>query len=176
MYKNLNQIKTGIYDKCGLEISDYTEEQECKEYEACRFALNGLNIISRNAKPTPKKTGQFVTLWKRNEKGPIEPFCETDQINFYVVSVRTDMEFGQFVFPKSVLVKKEVISTDIKEGKRAFRVYPSWDVATNKQAENTQKWQLDYFYEINDSTDLNKVRELYNIDSCAESTTHESLL
>ena len=162
MDKNLNQIKTEIYDKCSLEISDFIIEAESKEYDACRFQLNGLNILNRNAKITPKKVGQFVTFWKRNENGPIEPFDENDQIDFYTVNVRTENEFGQFVFPKSVLIKKGIISTEKKEGKRAFRVYPNWDIAKNKQAERTQKWQLNYFYQINSSTDLQKVTELYN--------------
>lgn len=162
MDKNLNQIKTEIYDKCSLEISDFIIETESKEYDACRYQLNGLNILNRNAKITPKKVGQFVTFWKRNENGPIEPFDENDQIDFYTVNVRTENEFGQFVFPKSVLIKKGIISTEKKEGKRAFRVYPNWDIAKNKQAERTQKWQLNYFYQINSSTDLQKVTELYN--------------
>ncbi|MEL4309086.1 MepB family protein [Joostella sp. CR20] len=162
MDKNLNQIKTEIYDKCSLEISDFIVETESKEYDACRFQLNGLNILNRNAKITPKKVGQFVTFWKRNENGPIEPFDENDQFDFYTVNVRTENEFGQFVFPKSILIKKGIISTEKKEGKRAFRVYPNWDIAKNKQAERTQKWQLNYFYQINSSTDLQKVTELYN--------------
>jgi len=161
MDNNLKQIKTKIYDKCALEMSGFEFEKESKEYDACRFELNGRNVISRSAKITPKKVGQFVTFWKRNGLGPIEPFDDKDQIDFYVVNVRTENEFGQFVFPKSVLIKKGIISTENKEGKRAFRVYPNWDSPNNKQAERSQKWQLDYFYQINDSTDFNKVAELY---------------
>jgi len=162
MNTNLNQIKTEVYDKCALKITEFGSEMESKEYDACRFKLNGMNIISRTARATPKKVGQFVTFWKRNGNGPIEPFNETDRIDFFVVTVQTENGFGQFVFPKSVMLKKGIISTESKEGKRAFRVYPNWDIVKNKQAERTQKWQLDYFYEINDSTDLNKVVELYN--------------
>ena len=103
-----------------------------------------------------------MTFWKRNGNGPIEPFNESDQIDFYTVNVRTENKFGQFVFPKSVLIKKDIISTEKKEGKRGFRVYPKWDIVKKKQAERTQKWQLNYFYEINSSTDLQKVNELYN--------------
>jgi hypothetical protein len=164
MDNNLNRIKTEIYEKCGLKISDFQLETESKEYDACRFELNGRKIISRNARITPKKVGQFVTFWKRNGNGPIEPFEVNDQIDFYTVNVRTEKEFGQFVFPKSVLIEKGIISTDKKEGKRAFRVYPNWDNANNKQAERTQKWQLEYFYEINDSTDFKKVTELYKTE------------
>lgn len=157
---NLNQIKTEIYDKCALEISNFKLEPESKEYDACRFELNGLHIICRNAKITPKKVGQFVTFWKRNEIGPIEPFEEADPVDFFAVNVRSENEFGQFLFPRSVLIKKGILSTKSKEGKRAFRVYPSWDIANSKQAERTQKWQLEYFYLIDDSTDLKKVKGL----------------
>ncbi len=162
MDNNLNQIKTEVYDKCSLEISDFKIESESKEYYACRFRLNRLNILSRNAKITPKKVGQFVTFWKRNGNGPIEPFSKKDHIDFYIVNVRAENKFGQFVFPKSLLIKKGIISTENKEGKRGFRVYPKWDIAKNKQAEQTQKWQLNYFYEINSSTDLKEVVKLYN--------------
>lgn len=55
MDNNLTLIKTNIYNKCALEISDFKNEQGSKEYDACRFKLNGLNIISRNAKITLKK-------------------------------------------------------------------------------------------------------------------------
>lgn len=154
---NLNQIKTEIYDKCALEISNFKLEPESKEYDACQFELNGLHLICRNAKITPKKVGQFVTFWKRKGHGPIEPFEETDKVDFFAVNVRSENKFGQFLFPKSVLIKKGILSTKTKEGKRAFRVYPSWDIANSKQAERTQKWQLDYFYLIEDSTDLKRV-------------------
>jgi len=161
MDNNLNRIKTEVYDKCALEISDFELEPESKEYDACRFELSGRRIISRSARITSKKEGQFVTFWKRNGNGPIEPFNASDPIEFYTVNARNENQFGQFVFPKSVLIQKGIISTENKEGKRAFRVYPKWDVTKSKQAERTQKWQLLYFYEINNSTDLKGVSRLY---------------
>lgn len=162
MNNNLNQIKTVIYDKCGFEISNFKLEPESTAYDACRFKLNRQHIISRSAKITPKKVGQFLTFWKRNANGFIEPFEEVDLFDFFIVNVRIENWFGQFVFPKSILIKKGIISTEKKEGKRAFRVYPNWDIVKNKQAQQTQKWQLDYFYEVNVSSDLEKVVRLYN--------------
>ncbi len=161
MNTNLNQIKNEVYDTCDFQISNFKLEPESKAYDACRFELNGQSIISRSAKVTPKKVGQFVTFWKRNENGQIEPFNETDRIDFYTINVRTESKFGQFAFPKSVLIKEGIISTKKKEGKRGFRVYPNWDIAKNKQAERTQKWQLKYFYEINTSMDFTKIANLY---------------
>jgi len=163
MNNNLNQIKTEVFDRCSLEISKLKLEVESTEYDACIFELNGRFIISRSAKVTPKKVGQFVTFWKRVKSGPIEPFNESDKIDFYIVNVRTKNMLGQFVFPKSLLIKKGILSTKNKDGKRAFRVYPKWDLVKSKQAERTQKWQLNYFYEINNSIDLKKVLELYKV-------------
>lgn len=163
MDNNLKQINKEIFKKCALKISDFQLELESKEYDACRFKLNGRQIINRNAKVTPKKVGQFVTFWKRNGDGIIKPLEENDPIDFYAITMRTDKKFGQFVFPKSVLIKQGIISTNRKEGKRGFRVYPNWDVVKRKQAERTQKWQLDFFYEISDSTDFEKVARLYEI-------------
>ena len=162
MDDTLTKIKMRVYDKCEFELSKFIVEKEGKQYGACRFELDGLSIISRNAKTTPKKVGQFVTFWKRMDNGPIEPYSDADHIDFYVVNVRTEDRFGQFVFPKSVLIKRGIISTYKKEGKRAFRVYPNWDVTSNKQAVQTQKWQQNHFYEINNSLDINAVVQLFD--------------
>lgn len=161
MDSNLNQIKAEVYDKCSLEISSFKKELEGTEYNACQFELNGMKIISRSSKITPKKIGQFVTFWRRNKEGITEPFDENDQIDFYIINAKSENNLGQFVFPKSELINKGIISTETKDGKRGFRVYPKWDKAQNKQAKKTQKWQLNYFYEINSNTDYRKVNELY---------------
>lgn len=157
----LEKVERKIYDKCSLKISDFKKEPEGREYDACQFKLNGMNIICRSSKITPKKVGQFVTFWRRNTDGITEPFNENQEIDFYVINANSENNFGQFVFPKSELIKKGIISTKKKDGKRGFRVYPKWDKAKNKQAEKTQKWQLEYFYEIDDLTDFDKVSELY---------------
>ena len=159
--KNVIEVKTKIYDCCSLDMSEVENELEGTEYDACKFELNGMKIICRSSKITPKKVGQFVTLWKRNIKGITEPYAETDPIDFYVINVRAENSFGQFVFPKSELINKGIIATEKTDGKRGFRVYAKWDEAQNKQAKKTQKWQLNYFYEIGSTTDFKRVNELY---------------
>ena len=117
----------------------------------------------RTAKTTPTKIGQFVTLWKRVEGGPIQPFDVADPFDLVVVSVRTLAHFGQFVFPKTVLYEQGIVSKDGNGGKRGIRVYPPWDKADNKQAKKTQQWQLLYFFEIypDQQMDVACVRKLY---------------
>jgi len=160
--KNLIEVKTKIYDKLSLNIFNVNNELEGTEYDACQFELNGMKMISRSSKITPKKVGQFVTFWKRNQNGETEPYSANDLFDFYIINAKFGDRFGQFVFPKSELMNKGFITTDKKDGKRGFRVYPVWDKTLNKQAEKTQEWQLNYFYEIDKMTDLKKVNELYN--------------
>lgn len=163
MNHTLNQINEQFYQAYGLEVSSLATEPEGKEYEACRFKLNGLSVISRTAKITPKKDGQFVTFWKRNNEGITEPFHEIDYFDCYVINVANENRLGQFVIPKNTLIDKGIVKTFKKDGKRGFRVYPPLDMPSNVQALKSQKWQLEYFYEIDDGLDFDKVLELYRI-------------
>jgi hypothetical protein len=137
-----------VYESQGWVCSNLQQEAESREYGACTFIMNNRHIVFRVGKITPTKVGQFVTLWKRIGKGPIMPYDMTDPIDLFVVAVRSKDNFGQFVFPKSVLYEKGIISKDGKGGKRAMRIYPAWDRADNPQAKRTQAWQLHYFFEI----------------------------
>ena len=160
--EELKGIFSTVYQTSNLNISNFELEQESKEYKACRFQLKNHTIICRDSKITPKKVGQFVTFWKRIENGPISPFEEQDTFDYFIINVQKGDLLGQFVIPKEVLIKKGIISTQKKEGKRGFRVYPPWDKATSKQATKTQKWQLLYFHEAKDQPDLHKILIQYN--------------
>ena len=52
--RNLIEVKTKIYNKLTLNISEPKNEYEGTEYDACQFELNGIKIISRSSKITPK--------------------------------------------------------------------------------------------------------------------------
>ena len=147
-----------------LKISQPIAELESAQYGACRFLLNNANVLFRTSKITPTKTGQFVTLWKRINQGSIQPFDAKDSIDLFIISVRKDNHFGLFIFPKSVLIAKEIVS-DKKEGKRAIRVYPPWDINASKHAQKTQNWQLEYFLQTSNdqSIDLNRTKLLFDI-------------
>ena len=160
--KELIEAKELVYDFCNFECTQPLAEAESADYNAYTFQLNKKTICYRMAKITPTKTGQFVTLWKRNTLGIIEPFDLLDTIDFVIISVRKEDLFGQFIFPKAVLLAKGIFSTEIKEGKRATRVYPPWDETTSKQAQKTQQWQLDYFYEISSNVDFNALKKIFD--------------
>jgi len=148
IHPDLLDAQKFAYEPSGLLCKEITKEAESEEYGAFTFEANDKQIKFRVAKITPTKIGQFVTLWKRNGNGPILPYDMADPIDLFVISVRNAQHFGQFVFPKEVLCAKGVTSKEHRGGKRAMRVYPSWDITDNKQAKQTQAWQLMYFFEI----------------------------
>lgn len=150
------EVQKWVYEPNGWLVGKISLEAESKEYGALDFEMNGYRIKFRAGKITPTKIGQFVTLWKRIEKGPICPLDSEDAFDFVVVSVRSAERLGQFVFPKEVLCEKGVVSKEEKSGKLAIRIYPPWDVAENSQAKKTQKWQLLYFFEIFSDIDRNR--------------------
>ena len=147
IHQKLEETSKLVFEKLELTIHNLHIEKESKDYAACQFELNDLKIIFREAKITPTKIGQFVTLWKRINQKPIQPFSVSDDFDFVIINAKTAVTFGQFVFPKSILEQKGYLQSESKKGKLGFRVYPSWDKTENKQAQQTQKWQLDYFIE-----------------------------
>ncbi|WMJ71716.1 MepB family protein [Cytophagaceae bacterium ABcell3] len=138
-----------FYDKLNLSFGNLKIHSESTEYGACSFELRGRKVEHRVSKITPTKTGQFVATWKRNEDGATEPFSSLDPVDFMIITSKSETGIGQFIFPKSVLVEKGIISHQSNAGKRGLRVYPPWDTPTNKQAEKSQSWQTKYFVLIN---------------------------
>jgi hypothetical protein len=151
------------YEPNGLICSTpMVQEAESQEYGACTFEMGNKTIKFRVAKITPTKIGQFVTFWKRIGCGPIMPYNMNDSFDLLVVSVRNAQHFGQFVFPKDMLWQKGFVSKDEKDGKRAMRVYPPWDITNSLQAKKTQAWQLLYFFEIQPNIDNTRIKKLFH--------------
>lgn len=148
VFQNLFRIKTELYDVRGLEFSNFQRHKEGVAYGACSFLLNGKIVEYRVAKTTPKKVGQFVAIWQRNQAGVTVPFCYHDALDFLIITTKDKSNLGQFIFPKAVLAEKGIFSQNGKEGKRGIRVYPPWVVTTNKQAQKTQRWQTEYFMDV----------------------------
>jgi hypothetical protein len=147
-----------IHNICGFDCTQPQLEDQNADYGAYVFQVNSKLIRFRVAKITPKKNGQFVTLWQRNEHGISQPFDESEPVNYFVICARNGNNLGQFVFPKDVLLSRDIISIQGKGGKRAIRVYPIWDTPESKQAQKTQEWQLEYFLDLPTNKPINKDR------------------
>ncbi len=164
MINELQKIENSLFNQIPLKISNIIEDSEAKEYYGYDFQAGKWKLKFRKAKITPKKVGQFVTLWKRNLQNTTEPFQESDTFNFYIIAVEENEKYGFFLFPKNELIKRNILTTSSKTGKRGFRVYPSWTKTTNKQAEKTQSWQTIYFLDCtaNDPKNTDKINTIIN--------------
>ena len=147
-FETIQNIQSNMYAKCGLKFNSFLPEKESLEYCAHTCVLENKNILFRVAKKTPTKTGWFVTIWKRNTANIIAPYDESDPIDFVIIAVLDNNCVGEFIFPKGVLLKNKIFSTNDIAGKRAIRVYTPWDKATSMQAVKTQKWQSQFFVDI----------------------------
>ncbi|QVY59742.1 MepB family protein [Cytobacillus gottheilii] len=151
-FEILNFINENIYEPNHLVIKNAREEAQNAEYGAGIFDLNSKSVRFRVAKETPKKLGHFVSTWVKDEAFFNQAFSYEKAADLLVINTFTANRFGQFVFPKEVLLKQKILKTASVKGKMAIRVYPRWDHPTGKQAIETQKWQLDYFMETNNAT------------------------
>jgi hypothetical protein len=165
IYSDIRIIKELVYDKCKIKcnIGDLILEKESAKYAGCSLKLNACYAKLRIAKITPTKKGQFVTLWKRNShSSQAEPYNIKDNFDLYIIITRKNNKLGQFIFPKKILYDHGILSDNNYDGKRGFRVYPPWDdVSKNNQARETQAWQLNYFLEITNTIDKERVKNLF---------------
>lgn len=135
-------------------------EAESAQYGACRAELHGRRVVLRVANTTPTKIGQFVTVWKRpHPDADIVPLDEADLVDVVIIAVTDDdgARHGFFVFPRSVLLERGVMSRASQGGKRALRVYPPWCSPESAQAQRTQRWQSACFVAAGDQRRLEQL-------------------
>lgn len=160
-YIALDYVSNAIYEPNGFEVMSAQEEKHNAQYGAGNFRLSSKSVRFRVAKITPTKAGQFVAFWEKDENGQNQAYAYEASPDLIVVTTfKNQSEFGQFIFPKALLLKQKILSTDLIKGKMGIRVYPSWDTPTSKQAIASQKWQLPYF--ITNRTPLEKINQLYS--------------
>jgi len=146
----VHEMYKKIYIPYKFSFSDPQKDLENEEYDAHYFTLESKNILFRKAKITPKKIGVFVAMYKRNQAGITIPYLSTDNFDTAIISCSNNDASGLFIFNKKTLIQHNIITHESTEGKRGFRLYPSWSQPTNKQALKTQQWQLQFF--INTTT------------------------
>jgi hypothetical protein len=162
MFEEINKIESPIFKTFGSRIVNVTEDKECPNYYGCTFQLGSQQIKFRKAKSTPKKIGQFVTLWKRGPNGRTVPYDLDDDFDFYIILSEYGHQCGFFVFPKEILARMGILTSDVRKGKRGFRLYPEWNVPVNNQSLRTKKWQKEYFIEIdNEEKTIEKLQKMF---------------
>ena len=164
-YTALNYVNKMIYEPNNLTVKSTQEEKQNSKYGAGTFRLSSKTVRFRVANITPTKVGQFVSFWEKDEDNKNQPFLYEEAPDLFVITTfKDDGEFGQFIFPKEVLFKQDILRSSSTKGKMAIRIYSIWDKPTSKQAVKTQKWQLPYFVDMSNPSKLpiDKMMELYS--------------
>ncbi|MBD7984244.1 MepB family protein [Sporosarcina sp. Sa2YVA2] len=164
-YEALTYVSKMIYEPNDLLVSSVQEEKQNSKYAAGTFKISSRTVRFRVANITPTKTGQFVAFWEKDENNINQPYSYEEAPELLIITTFKNVsEFGQFIFPKEILLKKNILSSNSTKGKMALRVYPSWDSPPSKQAIKTQEWQLPYFVDMSNLNELaeRKMVELYS--------------
>jgi len=167
MYRSVLKIKTeslfrDIMNEVGsIENFVLKREDQNSEYEGLLLIINKHVYRSRLAKLTPKKKGYFVAFWEKDTEGINQAYSYENSPEKLIVSVIDNERRGQFIFPKKVLLKYGILKSPKQKGKMALRVYPSWVTELNKNATRTQSWQLEYFIDLSDNLEIEKLKKLY---------------
>src|SRR5690625_2370071 len=165
-YTALNFVNKMIYEPNDLTVKSVQEEKQNSKYGAGIFRLSSRTVRFRVANITPTKVGQFVAFWEKDESNKNQPYLYEEAPDLLVITTfKNENEFGQFIFPKEVLLKQNILRSNSTKGRMAIRVYSTWDKPTSKQATKTQNWQLPYFVDMSNPSKLpmDRIIELYSL-------------
>ncbi|MGO1673848.1 MAG: MepB family protein [Canibacter sp.] len=132
----------------GLGLLEVVPEEQSSDYESGMVALDSGIWRIRTARITPTKPGAFVAVWRRSSSGTTEPFDSADDCEGLMVFVSEAGRFGVFAFTREHLTTLGIVQSSLTQGKRGFRVYPSWSTNLNAQAVRTQRAQANAFTDL----------------------------
>lgn len=164
MNRGLNLNAFLKYISCFIgedRIKNIQFENQNRDYDGVKFRIGDVSFRGRLAKLTPKKKGYFVAFWEKDSDGNNQAFHFSNSPEKVIISIVDNELSGQFVFPKEVLLKKNILKSQASVGKMAIRVYPSWETDLNPSAFKTQKWQTKYFIDTSYEFDKDKLMGLY---------------
>lgn len=116
--KALTYVNELLYAPHHLTIKNIQEETQNADYGAGMFQLDSKSVRFRVAKITPTKVGQFVSFWEKDAANKNQAFSYENATDLLVINTfHTNGDFGQFVFPKEVLLQQNILKTANTKGK-----------------------------------------------------------
>lgn len=161
MVKSIQLIEELIDGKEGISLRNFQEESQNIEYEGCTFSLKNRTFRNRLAKKTPKKQGYFVVFWEKDAQNQNQAYSVAESLDITIVTIIDQEKRGQFLFPRAILQQKGILRSESQKGKMGIRVYPTWELELNKNAQQTQKWQVPYFIDLTEKDSEEKILDLY---------------
>lgn len=165
MFKEqVNNLVETIYKANNLLATSLEEESQNAKYGGGKFTLSSKTVRFRVAKTTPTKSGQFVAFWEKDKNNKNRAFHYNQAPELLVINcIGDNREFGQFIFPKEILLKRNILRNDTSKGKMGIRLYPAWSLPESEEALKTQAWQSEYYIDLTNTNTIskNKLLRLY---------------
>lgn len=149
------------FEVLSISLADIKLEEHNAKYSGVRFKLNKHSVRFRKAKLTPNKAGFFVVAWEKDDNNNNQAYSYNDSPDHLMVYCETESRQGIFIFPKDALLKNNILSTDKQKGKMGFRVYPTWEELSSKQALQSQKWQSEHFVNLSDGEAIKAFKSVF---------------
>src|SRR5699024_2195701 len=133
-YTALHYVNKMIYEPYDLIVNSDQEEKQNSKYCAGTCQLSSRTVRFRVANITSTKAGKYVAFMEKDRNDKNQPYLYEKAPDLFVITTfKSENEFGQFIFPREVLLEKGILRSDLTKGKMAIRVYPSWDNPSSKQ-------------------------------------------
>ena len=110
--------------------------------------INNKRCIISLAEKTAKKTGFFVTFWKKDHNNKSLPYDTKDPLDVLIIIAEEDVHYGVLILSRELLTQKKIVSSASAPGKRGFRIYTDWNRPESRHARITQQWQSQYFLNL----------------------------
>ena len=106
---SFNLVLRKLFEPAGYVVENVEPEMESTEYGALKFTVNGQRVLYRQAKTTPKKIGQFVTIWKREHpNSEIAPIDLKDGVDWVIIAANEGANFEFSFSAHNFLLKRRI--------------------------------------------------------------------
>lgn len=147
-YQSSKIINKTLLPYLGMTVKYRYKEPQMEKYEGFYFKMFDISFRNRLAKKTPVRKGYSVSLYERDENDKKQAFDMDSSSDITLINIVDGMHQGQFLFPKTVLLKHGILRKSGVKGKMTLRVYPSWETGLNAAALKELEWQTDYFVDL----------------------------
>lgn len=159
--KSIQLMEQLFCGKEGMLLENRQAEPQNLAYEGFTFSLNHRSFRHRRAKKTPKKQGYFVVFWEKDMQNKNQAYSVAESLEITIVTVIDQEKVGQFLFPRAILQQQGILRSEAQKGKMGIRVYPTWELDLNKNAQQIQKWQAPYFIDLSKNISEEELFSLY---------------
>lgn len=148
--RTMAYLNEAIYGPLGLDLTFPITHS----IPICNSFINGIRVIHRNAAKMPGNGNVMRCNLVKMMSGAIVPLHEDDAFDLAIMGVREEAGHslsGFYVFPKQVLIDRNVVSTSTQSGVVCTTLYPpNRCTPKNRQSQSRVEWQAQFYIDLSE--------------------------